>query len=82
MKTEITTSNKDNVAISTILIAALLFLAGGLFTGNRAVANHVAAVGVQKMETIVITAPRVETVKLEMIVVSAPREVKIVVASR
>ena len=74
MKTEITTSNKDNVAISTILIAALLFLAGGLFTGNRAVANHVAAVGVQKMETIVVTASRAPDATLETIVVTASRK--------
>ena len=74
MKTEITTSNKDNVAISTILVAALLFLAGGLFTGNRAVANQVAAVGVQKLETIVVTAPRAPDTTFETIVVTASRK--------
>lgn len=74
MKTEITTSNKDNVAISTILVVALLFLAGGLFNGNRAVANQVAAVGVQKLETIVVTAPRAPDATLETIVVTASRK--------
>ena len=75
MKTEITTSNKDNVAISTILVVvALLFLAGGLFTGNRAVANQVAAVGVQKLETIVVTAPRAPDTTFETIVVTASRK--------
>jgi hypothetical protein len=73
MKTENTSSNKDNIAISTILVAGLLFLASGMVSSNHAAAVHVAACDVQRLETIVVTAPRGPDATLETIVVTAPR---------
>ena len=52
MKTAFT-SNKDNIAISSILAVSLFALASGLFNSNTAVASQ--AVAVQKLDTIVVT---------------------------
>ena len=72
MKTEFTRSNKDNVALSTLLTVTLFAIASGLVTSNPASASH-APVVVQKMDTIIVTAPRAASVMLETIVVTAPR---------
>ena len=72
MTTEFTRSNKDNVALSTLLAVTLFAIASGLVTSNPASASHAPAV-VQKMDTILVTAPRAATVTLETIVVTAPR---------
>ena len=72
MKTEFTRSNKDNVALSTLLAVTLFAIASGLVTSNPASASH-APVVVQKMDTILVTAPRAASVMLETIVVTAPR---------
>ena len=81
MKTEFTSSNKDNVAIATILAAGLFVLTTGLFNSNATVANpnpshsakHNADAVVQTMGAIVVTAPRLPVVKLDTMVVTASR---------
>ena len=78
MKTEFTSSNKDNVAIATILAAGLLVLTVGLFNNNATVANPVvnnnADAIVQTMGAIVVTAKRLPVVSLETMVVTASRK--------
>ena len=71
MKTAFT-SNKDNVAISTILAVSMFGLVSGLFNGNAAVANQ--AFAVQKFDTIVVTASRSPDVVLDTMVVTASRK--------
>ena len=71
MKTAFT-SNKDNIAISSILAVSLLALASGLFNSNTAVASH--AVAVQKLDTIVVTASRAPDAVLDTMVVTASRK--------
>ncbi len=65
-------SNKDNIAISTILAVSLLALASGLFISDTAVANQ--AVAVQKLDTIVVTASRAPDAVLDTMVVTASRK--------
>ncbi len=70
MNTE--TNSKDNIANISVLAAAALAIASGLFTGN-ADAAQTAQPTVHKLEAIVITAKRLPASKLETIVVTAPR---------
>ena len=72
MKTAFTNSNKDNVAITTLIAAGLFVLASGLFSSNAAVASQ--AVAAQKLDTIVVTASRAPDVRLDTIVVTASRK--------
>ena len=71
MKTAFT-SNKDNIAISTILAVSLFALASGLLNSNTAVASH--AVAIQKLDTIVVTASRAADAVLDTMVVAATRK--------
>ena len=73
MKTAFTNSNKDNVAITTLIAAGLFVLASGLFSSNAAVASQ--AVAIQKLDTIVVTASRAPDVRLDTIVVTASRKI-------
>jgi hypothetical protein len=70
MKTEF--NSKDNVA-AALLAITLFAIVGAMLTSNQAGANPAKAVGVQKLETIVVTAPRTQVFKLETIVVTASR---------
>ena len=73
MKTAFNDSNKDNVAIATLIAAGLFALASGLFSSNAAVASQ--AVAIQKLDTIVVTASRAPDVRLDTIVVTASRKI-------
>ncbi len=72
MKTAFSSSNKDNVAISTILTVSLLALASGLFNSNTAAASR--AVAVQKLDTILVTASRAPDAVLDTMVVTVSRK--------
>ena len=72
MKTTFSSSNKDNVATSTLLTASFIALAIGLFSSNGAEAKP-APVVVQKMNTIVVTASRIDA-KLPTMIVTASRK--------
>jgi hypothetical protein len=72
MKTAFSSSNKDNIAISTILAVSLFAIAGGLFSSNAAVAKQ--TVAVQKLDTIVVTASRSPDAVLDTMVVTASRK--------
>lgn len=72
MKTVFNNSNKDNVAISTILAVSLFAVASGLFSSNPAVASH--AVAVQKLDTIVVTESRSPEAGLDTVLVTASRK--------
>ena len=76
MKTEFNfnKSNKDNVATATLVAVSLFALASGLFNSNPAVANLAGEVAMQKLDTIVVTAPRGPDATLDTIVVSASRK--------
>ena len=78
MKTELTSSNKDNVSIATVLAAGLLVMTTGLFNSNVVVANpnpnHNADAVVQTMGAIVVPAQRLPVVTLESMVVTASRK--------
>ena len=73
MKTAFNNGNKDNIAISVLLVASLFALATGVVTSNPAVANQ--AVAVQKMDTIVVTASPAPAVTFDTMVVSASRKI-------
>ena len=73
MKTAFNNGNKDNIAISVLLVASLFALATGVVTSNPAVANQ--AVAVQKMDAIVVTASRTPAVTFDTIVVTASRKI-------
>lgn len=63
MKTAFTTSLKDDVAGATLMLAAFIAIIGSIVSSNDARADKAPYVKmqqmeVQKMETILITAPR------------------------
>lgn len=66
MKTEFNTNMKDNVAAATLLAASVITILGGLVTSGNAHADkapqsQVRQMEVQRMETIIVTAPRYTT---------------------
>ena len=75
MKTEYASNQKDNVAAATVLTATFIAIMVSLFASNDARADKVIQqMEVQRMETMVITAPRVQqVVRLETVVVTASR---------
>ena len=73
MKTAFTSNNKDNIAITTLLAVILFALMSGVFNSNPAVAKQV--VGVQKLDTIVVTASRAPDAVLDIMVVTASRNI-------
>lgn len=73
MKTTFNSSNKDNIAISTLIAAGLFVLASGLFSSNAVIAHE--AVAVQKLETIVVTASRAPDAVLNTMIVTASRKI-------
>ena len=73
MKTTFNSSNKDNIAISTLVAAGLFVLASGLFSSNAVIAHE--AVAVQKLETIVVTASRAPDAVLDTMIVTASRKI-------
>ena len=81
-------SLKDNVAAATVLAATFIAIMGSIVTSNEARADKAAPqMEVQKMETILITAPRIQqVVRMETIVVTASRHTeaahKFMVASK
>lgn len=72
MKTAFSNSNKDNVAITTLIAVGFFVVATGFSSDNAAVASQVVAV--QKFDTIVVTASRASDVRLDTIVVTASRK--------
>ena len=72
MKTEFNSINKDNIATSTLLVASAVALAIGLFSSNGAEAKPAVA-AVQKMDTIVVKASRIDA-KLPTMIVTASRK--------
>ena len=75
MKTEYASNQKDNVAAATVLTATFIAIMVSLFASNDARADKVIQqMEVQRMETMVITAPRIQQiVRLETVVVTASR---------
>ena len=75
MKTEYASNQKDNVAAATVLTAAFIAIMVSLFASNGARADKMPQpMEVQRMETMVITAPRMQqVVRLETVVVTASR---------
>jgi hypothetical protein len=72
MKTAFTSTNKDNIGITTLLAVSLFAMASGLFNSNAAVANQ--AIAVQKLGTLVVTASRTPEATLDTMVVTASRK--------
>ena len=75
MKTEYASNQKDNVAAATVLTATFIGIMVSLFASNDARADKVLQpMKVMRMETMVITAPRIQqVVRLETVVVTASR---------
>ena len=75
MKTEYASNQKDNVAAATVLTATFIAIMVSLFASNGARADKVRQpTEVMRMETMVITAPRIQqVVRLETVVVTASR---------
>ena len=83
MKTAFNTNRKDNVAAAALLAVTFIVIVGSVITSSDARAVKVVPqLEVQRMETILITAPRIEQIaRMETIVVTASRETKIMLAS-
>ena len=83
MKTAFNTIRKDNAAAATLLAATFITIIGGIVTSNDAHAVKAApTMEMQRMETIVVTAPRVaQVVRMETIVVNASRYANILLAA-
>ena len=83
MKTAFNTIRKDNAAAATLLAATFITIIGGIVTSNDAHAvKATPQMEVQRMETIVVTAPRVaQVVRMETIVVTASRYANIRLAA-
>ena len=74
MKTPFTANRKDNVAAAILLAATFITIVGSIVTSNSAHADKTPQMEVQRMETIVVTAPRIQqVVRMETIVVTASR---------
>lgn len=74
MKSQFTTNLKDNVASAILLAATFIAIVGSIVTSNNAHADKAAPMELQRMETILITAPRNEQiVRMDVIVVTASR---------
>ena len=75
MKTEYASNQKDNVAAATVLTATFVAIMVSLFASNDVRADKMPQpMEVQRMETMVITAPRFrQVVRLETVVVTASR---------
>ena len=71
MKTAFT-SNKDDIAITTLLAVSVFALASGLFNSNQAVDKQAAAA--QKLDVIVVTASRTPDAVFDTMVVTASRK--------
>jgi hypothetical protein len=72
MKTTFTSTNKDNIGITTLLAISLFAMVSGLFNSSTAVANQ--AIAVQKLGTLVVTASRTPDATLDTMVVTASRK--------
>lgn len=74
MKSQFTTNLKDNVASAILLAATFIAIVGSIVTSNNAHADKAAQMELQRMEPIVVTAPRNEQiVKMDAIIVTASR---------
>ena len=75
MKTKYASNQKDNVAAATVLTATFVAIMVSLFASNDVRADKMPQpMEVQRMETMVITAPRFrQVVRLETVVVTASR---------
>ena len=84
MKTAFNTNRKDNVAAATLMAVTFIAIIGSVLSSSDARAVKIAPqMEVQRMETILITAPRIEQIaRMETIVVTASRETKIMLASK
>lgn len=72
MKTNFTRGNKDNIATAALVAISLFALASGVFASAPAAATHAPAT-LQKMDAIIVTAPRVAHATLDTIVVTVSR---------
>ena len=75
MKTKYASNQKDNVAAATVLTATFVAIMVSLFASNDVRADKMPQpMKVQRMETMVITAPRMQqVVRLETVVITASR---------
>lgn len=77
MKPPFSTDRKDNIAAAILLAATFIAIAGSIVTSNNAHADKAPQMEIQRMEAIIITAPRLpQVVRLETIVVTASRHTK------
>ncbi len=83
MKTAFNTNLKDNLAAAALMAVTFIAIVAGVLNSSDARAVKVAPqMEIQRMETILITAPRIEQIaRMETIVVTASRETKIMLAS-
>ena len=75
MKTAFNTNQTDNVATATLLAATFVVIMGSAVTSNDAhAASATQRVQAQKMDTIVVSAPRFQQIaRMDTIVVTASR---------
>lgn len=73
------TSFKDNVATTAVIAVTMIGVFSSLVASSNVVAAQPAAM--QKMEAIIVTAPRIEVTRMPAIIVTASRENKVLLAS-
>ena len=80
MKTDFSkTSFNDNVATTAVIAATMIGVFSSLVASSNVAAAQPAAM--QKIDAIIVTAPRIEVTRMPAIVVTASRENKVLVAS-
>lgn len=83
MNTKFNTPRKDNIGSAALLAASFVAIVGGLLSSSTHAATPARNQEIQRMEAIVVTAPRLQTVvMLDAIVVTATREVSTQVAAK
>lgn len=83
MNTKFNTPRKDSIGSAALLAASFVAIVGGLLSSSAEAATPARNLEIQRMEAIVVTAQRLQTVvMLDAIVVTATREVSTQVAAK
>ena len=74
MKSQFSTYLKDDIASAILMAATFVAIIAGIVTSNNAHADKAVQMELQRMQTIVVTAPRnAQIVKMDVIIVTASR---------
>lgn len=83
MKTTFNTPRKDSIGSAALLAASFVAIVGGMVSSSVGAATAAPSTPILRMEAIVVTAPRLQTVVvLDAIVVTATRDVSTQLAAK